>query len=253
MTEMEVTTAQLQGYRLAAFSARTQTTGGGTCIYVKDSVSFNTVNLGIGFNVEKCIEYCYVCLSEFGINVLTLYRSPSGPLDTFLASLDAVLNRLGTGKQVILAGDFNIDLCNMGPSGLRDILNSANLQQTIYQPTRGKNCIDNIFVDSEMVFRLATVCEMGFSDHKGQLVTVSVNKTDETEIKKTCRPITQRGKNLFYNIISGVSWDFVNERSMNVDERFSVFMSILENAYMESFPEKEYKVKSRQEKKTKLV
>ncbi|KAG5881723.1 hypothetical protein JTB14_037939 [Gonioctena quinquepunctata] len=101
MSESEITTTQLQGYRLAAFSARLQTTGRGTCIFIKDSV----------------------------------------------------LNQLGTAKQVILAGDFNINLCNVDSSKLQDILNSANLKQAIYRPTRGNNCIDNIFLDSEILLQ----------------------------------------------------------------------------------------------------
>ncbi|KAG5881392.1 hypothetical protein JTB14_012008 [Gonioctena quinquepunctata] len=108
MSESEISTTQLQGYRLAAFSARLQTTGGRTCIFIKDSISFSTINFGFNLNVEKCIEYCCVCLKDFNINILALYRSPSGPLDTFLASLDAVLNQLGTAKQVILADDTTV-------------------------------------------------------------------------------------------------------------------------------------------------
>ncbi|KAG5858507.1 hypothetical protein JTB14_030958 [Gonioctena quinquepunctata] len=154
MSEDEITTTQIQGYRLAAFSARLQTTGGGPCIFIKDSISFSTIHFGFNLNVEKCIQYCCVCLKDFNINILALYHSSSGPLDTFLGSLDAVLDQIA--KQVISAGDFNINLCNVDSSKLQDILNSANLKQTIYQPTRGNNCIDNIFLDSEILLHMAT-------------------------------------------------------------------------------------------------
>nr|CAI5834581.1 unnamed protein product [Callosobruchus analis] len=60
------------------------------------------------------------------------------------------------------------------------------------------------------------------------------------------RPITQKGLNEFYNLLEGVSWDFINSDALNIEQKFEKFMKILEDAYLCCFPEKKYIVRSDQ-------
>nr|CAI5841002.1 unnamed protein product [Callosobruchus analis] len=121
-----------------------------------------------------------------------------------------------------------------------------NLVQTIYEPTRGKNVIDNIFVDSGISLLSSRVEDTGLSDHGSQYVHLMLeNRQSATvENKIMYRPVTQQGMNLFFNRVSAVEWNFINDNSMSVDGRFNKFINILEEAYLESFPEKQYKVGS---------
>ena len=60
------------------------------------------------------------------------------------------------------------------------------------------------------------------------------------------RPMTHRGMLLFFNLVSESDWDFVKGLNESVDDKFCIFMGILENAYLQSFPEKIYETRSDQ-------
>nr|CAI5867089.1 unnamed protein product [Callosobruchus analis] len=203
-------------------------------IFVKENLNFSVVNVCDDFNIEKCFE--------------SMYHAPSGNFDTFLDCLEGVLDQICLSKATIIAGDFNVDFksTNSKLQGVNDILSCFNLVQTIYEPTRGKNVIDNIFVDSGISLLSSRVEDTGLSDHGSQYVHLMLeNRQSATvENKIMYRPVTQQGMNLFFNRVSAVEWNFINDNSMSVDGRFNKFINILEEAYLESFPEKQYKVGS---------
>lgn len=58
--------------------------------------------------------------------------------------------------------------------------------------------------------------------------------------------MTQKGKVLFFDKVSQQTWPFVSDSSIGVDERFDMFMRVLDSAYLESFPERTYRVRSDQ-------
>lgn len=102
------------------------------------------------FLIDLCIEYC--CLNDFNLIVLALYHSPSGPFDIFLDSLEGLLGTLNPNKQVLVAGDFNVDfrVNNTCACKLQGVFGGFNLAKTINESTRGKNCLDNVFLDPEV-------------------------------------------------------------------------------------------------------
>nr|CAI5818495.1 unnamed protein product [Callosobruchus analis] len=177
-----------------------------------------------------------------------MYHAPSGNFDTFLDCLEGVLDQICLSKATIIAGDFNVDFksTNSRLQVVNDILSCFNLVQTIYEPTRGKNVIDNIFVDSGISLLSSRVKDTGLSDHGSQYVHLMLEdrQSATVENKIMYRPVTQQGMNLFFNRVSAVEWNFINDNSMSVDRRFNKFINILEEAYLESFPEKRYKVGS---------
>lgn len=86
----------------------------------------------------------------------------------------------------------------------------------------------------------ASVVDPDLSDHACQIIELVV-----PELKgcydsgvKVCRPITQMGLFHFFGIVESASFDFVNESERDVDEKFTVFMNILEQAFLTAFPEK---------------
>lgn len=219
-----------------------------SCIFLKDYIDFGFVDLDDKFYIEKCFEYCYIHVEGFNIGILALYRSPSGSLDAFLNTLEGILTHLGRNKQLALAGDFNVRLgtAAVATSKLQDILNSFNLEQTTNQPTRGLNCLDNIFLDSKLELKSANVCELGFSDHRGQLISfLNVNIPEhQTETKVACRPITQAGLTLFYDIVCKKNWNFVNNLNISVNEKFNIFINSMEEAYLQAFPERYIRIRA---------
>ena len=133
MKEDEIRAVHLDGFKLVAFSARAQSKAGGTCIFVRETHNVNLLDFNVKYNIEKCIESCSIFLIDFNINLICLYRCPSGHFDTFLASLEGILDSLNNRKQFTIAGDFNIDFLtdSMNLARLRDTMEVYNLNQTI--------------------------------------------------------------------------------------------------------------------------
>ena len=249
LTTEEVNILYIPGYNVAAFSARQSSIGGGTLILVKEQLEIGNINSRNDFSVDGCMEYCSVCIRDFNLNVVVIYRSPSGHLDTFLTALESVLLEVGQGRKVAIAGDFNVHLETVNqPSDARafrlyDTMRSFGLRQTIFEPTRRNSCLDNIFVNLGLDVARAEVVDLGVSDHRGQVVWLVLERTGVGFIydKKTCRPITQEGLLLYYNSLLLISWDFIGAAGVDADQKFVQFMHILEQNYLDAFPMKTYR------------
>lgn len=249
MSEAEISTIHINGYNTVAFSARKTSTGGGTVIFVRNTLKAGVKNFSVNFNVEKCIEYSCVYISDFNMHVLGMYRSPSGHFDTFLSTLDALLDTLlGTKRRVILAGDFNVHFGTNEPATIQlcDMMVGFGMQQTIGVATRQNACIDNVFVSGGMDVVHVEVTDLDISDHLGQIVSISVFVPTKcfSKVKKTFRPLTQRGLHKFYNILSERSWEFIECVDMDSHSKWELFLNILHDFYIECFPEKQYTIRS---------
>ena len=49
--------------------------------------------------------------------------------------------------------------------------------------------------------------------------------------KRTFRPITQAGRNTFFDSIQNVSWDFISNFSLNINDVANTFNNIIKVAY----------------------
>ncbi|CAH1969186.1 unnamed protein product [Acanthoscelides obtectus] len=134
-----------------------------------------------------------------------------------------------------------------GSSERKDFTASFGLERTIFEPTRGDSCLDNVFLSSAMELCGSQVCDIGISDHKGQLVKfLGCETTGFIQNKKMYRPVTQRGLFMLHSRLSEISWDFITVDSTSGEQKFSHFMDILQEAYTYSFPKKTYVVRSDQ-------
>jgi exonuclease III len=88
--------------------------------------------------------------------ILCIYRAPGGNYNYFLNKLDCILNSLHRyNSEFILCGDININYLesNSRKLNLEDMLNSYNLKDTVYFPTRIIN-IDIVLCTAYYVFVL---------------------------------------------------------------------------------------------------
>ena len=131
---------------------------------------------------------------------------------------------------------------------LCDVFSCYNLIQTITLPTRAQACLDNIFLSGDLEVCASNVVDACISDHVTQIVSflIELRGPGFSECRKTYRPITRRGKNLFYNHIASQTWLFVKDQNIELEDKFAMFLNILEDAYLSSFPEKNYSVRSDQ-------
>ena len=244
MSETEIGVLHISGYNTVGYSARNEFIGGGTLIFVRNDLEATVKNFKIDYNIEKCIEYSCVYVNNFNLYVLALYRSPSGHFDTFLTNLDFILSSIGMGRQVVLAGDFNVHFGTKEPNTLQfcDAMAGFGMQQTINVATRQESCLDNVFVSGNMDVQRAEVIDLDISDHLGQIVDIAVccNNDNFFQNKSKFRPVTQQGLFTFYNKLSTKSWDFVDCVDLDADSKCERFVNILNEAFLESFPEKQY-------------
>lgn len=231
--EMQV--LRIERYRLASYFARSKHTGGGVAIFVKDAIGAIKCDITEGFCIEGCIECCGVHVIDFDVYILTIYRPPQGCFDSFLGVLEAILNKIGLSRRIILAGDFNVHFNTDQTEALHlgDTLRSFGFEQTITAATRSGACLDNIFVNFCRDTFSAGVVDVSISDHLGQELEllVDIDPNNNRREYKVCRPLTRVGFVVFYNIVSAIHWDFVGDHGLDVNAKFSRFLTILEESY----------------------
>ena len=152
---------------------------GGIGIYTHDSllnvVLRDDVMLTKSCNCSKCefeslfIEFMYNGLS---FTVGGIYRHPSGNITHFVSSLETILTKLDDRKNVILAGDMNIDLVkhtNGNVISYMSTMMSYRYLPYVTLPTRitqfSTTCIDHIFVKKSYKEKvISTLCGMFYCD-----------------------------------------------------------------------------------------
>ncbi|CAF4850788.1 unnamed protein product [Pieris macdunnoughi] len=106
-----------------------------------------------------------------------IYRSPSQrSIDPFLLSLDKLLSQYKNYRNLILAGDLNIDIksCNedKNSEGYLNLLASHGILPGHTYPTRESNCIDHLMIKT--TFESSTiVIDAPITDHCAVLGSIT--------------------------------------------------------------------------------
>lgn len=233
---------EIKNYHLASTYCRSEFCHGGTLILVKNNLICKPLPHLNNISVEKHCEISAVKIENHNIIIINIYHSPNGDLNIFVKLLENLLNKLDVSKKmVILCGDFNVRFNTSHPANilLIDLLKTYGLEQTIFENTRLSNCIDNIFVNFSTEDCNSYNTEPYLSDHLGQVLEVPLYFSKKAlEHQKLIRPITTTGKNKFFDIISTCSWEFVGDHTLDINEKFRIFLNIILQAHNESFQEK---------------
>lgn len=149
-------------------------------------------------------------------------------------------------SNVILCGDYNVKFGTnaVDEISLLDLMASYGFIPTVTKPTRGQNCLDNIFINFQNNYNYQVdIVELGLSDHLSQIIKIDFDNYFEEEETIVNRPVTLRGKNDFFNFVSEYDWKFINVPGMGIDEKFQKFHELLHDAFCKAFPIKSKKVK----------
>lgn len=140
--------------------------GGGVALYVKNGLKFNIIDLE---NVDSRLEY--ICGTIRFRNALFCICIAYKPPDVAYSCLSSLFHALYIDKkvevdEVVLLGDFNINLLDNGRADTRFIsktLDEMNLIQIINEPTRvtekSSSLIDYIVVSNKLSYRSAGVVD----------------------------------------------------------------------------------------------
>ena len=152
---------------------------GGVGIYTHNSllnvVLMEDLALTKSCDCSKCeFESLFIEFVYNGIlyTVGGIYRHPSGNVSHFVSSLETILTKLDDRKNVILAGDMNIDLIkhtNENVMSYMSTMMSYRCLPYVTLPTRitqfSTTCIDHIFVKKSHKEKvLSTLCGMFYCD-----------------------------------------------------------------------------------------
>lgn len=172
----------LPNYTLASSYSRSNSKRGGTCIIVKKGHRFKEICEISKFCLSCIFECCAVELLEYNIVIICLYRVPKqNNMYTFFNRLEKLLTYIDKfkWKNVIIAGDFNIDVLKSNNVTLdfECLLLNYNLKLALHEPTRfaSQTCIDNFAHNFTKGCKTKTL-ELGLSDHTAQLIKVPVKK-----------------------------------------------------------------------------
>ena len=145
--------------------------GGGVCLFIKDTVSFN-VRQDLEEEGFEAIFVDILFPKSRPFLVGVCYRPPSD--GNFLAKFRGFLDRLNLGHEVYILGDFNVCMGQRESSlarQYRGILNSFSFTQLINEPTRitanSKSVLDHILTNSESKVVSSGVLDLSLSDHQG--------------------------------------------------------------------------------------
>lgn len=86
--------------------------------------------------------------------IVAVYRPPSYRLlDNFLKSIDEIISPLRSFKNIILTGDFNINIANSINNNAEEYLDLLAYHELLPAhtfPTRENSCLDHIFLKSQL-------------------------------------------------------------------------------------------------------
>ena len=111
--------------------------------------------------------------------------------------------------------------------------------------------MDNVFLNFhtdhlETGTIITKTIDYNISDHSAQIIYFKSDYQKVSLEKRSFRPITQIGLHKFYSIVENMSWVFANDLNVNIDNKFKILMDSLEEAYLRSFPERIFAVRSDQ-------
>jgi len=219
---------------LGAYYARRVAKCGSVCIFLHKSCKFVKIDLN-SHCIERDFEICAIKLTNITMNlyILSLYKSPSGNFDMFLAKLEEVLNALFIEPiNLIIYGDFNVNfMIDTSKKGqLTSLLKTYNLEYIVNFPTRtvesSETIIDNIFLDTSKYSNFVIEPGInGLSDHDALILTLNVNQHVSCKSTKFVRRYNDFSIKEFQVNLSYENWSSVFHPTCNsdIDEIFNNF------------------------------
>ena len=152
--------------------------GGGLSLFIKEGLNYKVchdMNLMLPFIETLFIE---VSINQTNYIIGLIYRVPNTTVDIFNNTLNDLIEPIKNNHEVILLGDFNIDLLkdNDFSRDFQNMLQSNYLVPTILEPTRvasiirngethvTETLIDNIFINRSTNFK-SGLLHSSISDH----------------------------------------------------------------------------------------
>lgn len=143
--------------------------GSGIALYIKENFTYNRMDPHCHCTENLESLFIRTTNTDTPLTIGVVYRPPSGTKTNFLKEIDELLNVL-PDKNVIIMGDFNINLLESDSHSFESSLYGNNMIPIISLPTHEKpgcspTLIDNILINSTENLLDAGIFESGVSHH----------------------------------------------------------------------------------------
>lgn len=175
--------------------------GGGVCIYVRDVLSANVIDLKVPR--QTGIEDIWVtiqCRKLPAIVVGCMYRHPKAPAATFGYIQDVLRLVCMRNKASFILGDFNDNLF-ANDNKLNKIIRNNKLTQVINKPTRvtatSSTLLDLVITNKPDIVNSWDVVPLEIGDHDLISITVDITKPKRPSIVRSFRHLRNYSKDAF--------------------------------------------------------
>ncbi|KAL0812138.1 hypothetical protein ABMA28_009516 [Loxostege sticticalis] len=164
----------------------------GVVVYVKNTLTPNVVELNLTHASGLQIDI-------FNKSILGIYRSPSNPsAELFIDSLSRHLSTLTSQKNIIVAGDININIKpieNELPNEFKnrisylDMLSAHGILPGHILITRDRRCLDHFMlrIDKKTHSAFIAILRTSITDHLTTFLSITKTKINQTSPKTTTR------------------------------------------------------------------
>lgn len=143
----------LSDYKIGSMYTRENEKRGGTCILLKNNISFTKLQIAESLSEDYNFECSGVVIKEPKMIVVCIYRTPTSNITIFFEKLEILLKKIcnQSTRKIVLSGDWNIDILKTNgiAQNLQSLLQNYNMYLHITTPTRKKACIDLIVSNIE--------------------------------------------------------------------------------------------------------
>lgn len=242
----ELVNSQPDGFYCAAHYCRTSHIRGGVGIFIANSLEARVLDVS-SFSSELHFEVAAAFVDKLKIIVVCIYHSPASDHVKFLSSLETLLTYLSKWENytIIAGGDLNADFdvtSTRATAGeFLNLLRQFNCYCLNSNPTRGNNCLDNVFVNCSREKVVCNVKDFPFSDHAALVVGLQTidrsNRLEEQPISSVTHSSFKlvMPKQSICNLIEKlnlVNWCMLSPQYFcNSSTMFTCFFSILVNIF----------------------
>jgi len=217
----------IPGFKIANIMQRATQRGGGSMIYIKESLAYEKIESPYVTNV---IESSAILLNNSVI--ACIYRPPSGDKNLFKDLLATWITN-NPNKNVFIAGDFNLNLLNQDKVVFDSIEALTGLDPKIRDITRieSNSCIDNVLTNIEGTNKVSNIC---IADHQGlySVLKMPIKRVENKMFKY--REMKEENWRQF-----SIEVDMLAITGTTINEKWSNICRDIKKAVEKSFPEKQ--------------
>lgn len=231
----------IDGYDIISGYCRGSTIHGGSMILLRNELHHEKINLGdmaVDFSFEASAAY----IKELEAILLCVYRAPSSNVKDFFDRMETALQYLlNKGKEIIVAGDFNI--CTQQDDGIanewKTVLEEYGLRPVFREPSRveGNRCIDNICISHQVVNQVAITTNWHLGDHLTQMLQLpKMKETTYNRNYEMVRMQNERTMEKFAQLIEEANWDEIYYPGISAQVCYSKFHQVFHAAFEKACP-----------------